>query len=678
MVEDKGAGRLIPGLEPGMAFGGGYRLVRRLGAGGMGEVWLAREDALDRDVALKILRQEDDAEEEKAARDVRRFHREASILAACGHPAILPVFQSGSDAATGLLFYTTLPCLLTGKEVRHLCADIFDCPFPKDLHRWDEEPRALSLADLLRGGKTLPEKVVAGIGRSIVSAIAYAHALPEPVFHRDVKPSNILFSKDGGAILSDFGIAKRVHAPGVVSPTLSTTSSERRHIFIGTYAYAAPEQQNGEGSTPAVDYYSIAAVLYEALTGQRPRSLSKPSEFDPKHISGIWDTLLPAMLAADPEQRLTDPAAIDHALARVESGRRWRMEWPAKAVRPSRKGAIGMALAVAVLAAFAGVRTWRHGRAGRTDAVGDSRPPVVATTPPSSRPVQADVAGASPPDPPAERTTPPSPTAEEGRFHAFLLADRATSFGRHLPDAFKARRSGIARAVALPGGLSMSFVWCRNKELPARDIYDFQNYDDTQKIPNIEIHQVILVTNFCWMARTEVTRAQWAAVMGEATPADGGDLPVLCTYFDAERFVKRLNALGIVTNGVFALPTESQWEHATRGVSLKYFNGKKPEDLGWFAENSDGRLHPVAQKGMAGYGLYDAHGNAPEWCRDRFAPQEEGPLVDPFVAPESPDDARVVRGGSFKETVSGHLSEFRRGLVPTDLAGFRLALFDRP
>lgn len=143
-------------------------------------------------------------------------------------------------------------------------------------------------------------------------------------------------------------------------------------------------------------------------------------------------------------------------------------------------------------------------------------------------------------------------------MRAFLLADRATSFGRHLPDDVKARRSGLARTVSLPGDLAMTFVWCRNKELPARHIFDFRNYDDLQKIPNIEIHQVVLVTNFCWMAQTEVTCAQWAAVMGEAAPADGGDIPFLCSYFDAERFVERINALGVVTNGVFALPTESQ------------------------------------------------------------------------------------------------------------------------
>lgn len=115
-----------------------------------------------------------------------------------------------------------------------------------------------------------------------------------------------------------------------------------------------------------------------------------------------------------------------------------------------------------------------------------------------------------------------------------------------------------------------------------------------------------------------------------------------------------------------------------RGTSLKYFNGKSPDDLGWFAETSGGRLHPVAQKKKAGYGIYDAHGNAPEWCRDRFAPQGEGPCVDPFVVPETPDDLRVVRGGSFEETANGHLAEFRKGLPPTARAGFRLALFDNP
>ena len=641
-VRNADSGHVIPGLAPGMAFGGGYRLLRRLGAGGMGEVWLAREESLDREVALKILRPDDGSTEGKAARDVRRFHREASILAACDHPSILPVFQSGADPATGLLFYVTLPCTLTGDEVRRLCAEIFDCPFPKDLRVWDEAPRALSLADLLQGGKTLPEKAVARLGRAVVSAVAYAHALPEPVFHRDIKPSNILFAKDGGAILSDFGIAKRRHAPGAESPTLSTTSSERRRIFIGTYAYAAPEQQSGEGSTPAVDYYSVAAVLYEALTGQRPRSLSKPSEFDPKHISGIWDVLLPAMLASDPSRRLTDPAAIDAALAKIETGRSSPAGRRARLLFLLKWIGLGVAITLAVLA---GALALPEGRASRAT--------------------------------PLTPSAPSTPSTPEARMRALALADRATSFGRHLPDDVKARPQGAVRSVGLPDGQSISFVWCRNKALPARDIYDFRNYDDSQPIPRVDMAHAVLVTNFCWMAQTEVTRAQWAAVMGGAAPEVDGDLPVLCTYLDAERFAERLNDLGVVTNGVFRIPTESQWEHAVRGQSLRYFNGKKPEDLGWFADNSEGRLHPVGQKGKAGYGIYDAHGNAPEWCRDRFAPQDDGPLVDPFVAPMSPDDERVVRGGSFEETTAGHLAVFRRGLAPTARAGFRLALYDR-
>lgn len=143
------------------------------------------------------------------------------------------------------------------------------------------------------------------------------------------------------------------------------------------------------------------ARIYEALTGQRPGSLSKPSEFDPEHISGLWDALLPAMLASNPEHRLTDPAVIAEALSTVETGRCWRLERRAKAFLLLKKAALGAALASVVLASIIGILSLRKDRAEPRKAAEDSPPPEMA---------------------PPEASAPP--TAEE-RFRAFLLAERA-------------------------------------------------------------------------------------------------------------------------------------------------------------------------------------------------------------------------------------------------------------
>lgn len=637
-------------LHPGLRFGGGFTLIRRIGTGGMGEVWLAREESPRREVALKILRlPSDGTSAEDAERARRRFRREAAVMASCDHPSIIPVYGCGVDDATQLPWYSMKPCLLGADEVRHVCGDVLHCATPA-LSSRGVEPLPLSLADILRTGAPLPEKTVAMIGKALVSAVACAHALPEPVIHRDIKPTNILFTVEGGVVIADFGVAKRLGADGMAQ----TTSSDRRGLFVGTFAYAAPEQQDGTGTTSAVDYYSIAAVLYEALTGQRPGSLSKPSEFDPKHISDLWDALLSAMLASNPERRLADPVLIADALSKIETGRCWRMERRAKAFRLLKKVALGAVSAIAVLA---GILSQRKDRAERHEAAEDSRPPEVV---PSEVPV-------------ARSPTPP--TAEE-RFRAFLLADRATFGGRHLSQEQRARRAGAVRTIPLPGDGAMDFVWCRNTEL-GRDIYDFTHYDDSVPIPDIEPSRLVLVTNFCYIGRTEVTVSQWNAVMGGGAEGDPAQ-PVLCTFRDAERFVRAMNALPAASNVVFRIPTEMEWEHGCRGISLCYFSHKNPEDVSWNAANSGGERHAVGQKKAVGYGLFDMHGNAPEWCADAFAPLGEGPLVNPFSAPATGDEDRVVRGGSCRDTVAEMLAEPRRGLSPdTGKAGFRLAMSDK-
>ena len=335
----------------------------------MGEVWLARDRALGRDVALKAMRPSDSATRN------RRFEREARALAALDHPSILPVLHAGEDPATGLRYLVTPAVLLSPSEIARLCDEVLLCPYPRGyataaeggspaggagersetegvVHTDSAEtslvtrhsslvaataPRPLPLAVLLDGGKALPQAAVLRIARDLAGALAAAHAVG--ILHRDVKPSNVLFDASGRALLADFGLAKFTrggggsHAESAESPDGRALSRPERgsgaaeapdsisldesgaRKFLGSPAYAAPEQfRAGAELTPALDWYSFGAVLYEALTGDRSRSLRPPSSYDPSRIVRAWDPFLRDLLEPDPAMRLADPAAITRRL----------------------------------------------------------------------------------------------------------------------------------------------------------------------------------------------------------------------------------------------------------------------------------------------------------------------------------------------------------------------------
>ncbi|MGH3192915.1 MAG: protein kinase domain-containing protein, partial [Streptosporangiaceae bacterium] len=214
---------------PMTVFGGRYQQVRLLGKGGMGEVWLALDEELGgRPVAIKIMSSRLLADQE----GVDRFRQELRLAARMHHPNILTVFTSGTD--NGIPFMVME--YLEGHDLRRL-------------------PPGWGSGE------------VAGVGRQTCAALAYAHGLN--VVHRDITPGNLFLCDTGLVKVTDFGIAKALTASKATKPG----------TMIGTLPYMAPEQWLGMPATFSIDIWATGCVLYELLSGRRPREYSMPAEY---------------------------------------------------------------------------------------------------------------------------------------------------------------------------------------------------------------------------------------------------------------------------------------------------------------------------------------------------------------------------------------------------------------
>src|SRR5438874_2238151 len=245
----------------------GYDVIRELASGGMGTVFLARQRALDRLVAIKIIRPE-----LHTALAVRRFRQEAKTLASFSHKNIVSIHDHGET--DGMPFYVM------------------------------EYLEGETLADRLRRGP-IPRAEVLSLGRDLLTALEAAHA--RGVVHRDVKPSNLFLLSDR-AVLTDFGLAKGI-------PADVATTSDRERLTMpgqapGTPLYMAPEQQFGFEATPLSDLYSAALVIYEAYTGRywrdRQRRTWRRWRGVPRPVRGI----LRRALSEPPEDRWSDAVSF--------------------------------------------------------------------------------------------------------------------------------------------------------------------------------------------------------------------------------------------------------------------------------------------------------------------------------------------------------------------------------
>jgi serine/threonine-protein kinase len=266
-------------------FDGRYRILRKLGAGGMANVYLAEDQELGRRVAIKILN-------EKHANDgqfIERFRREAKNAAALSHPNIVSIYDRGEAEGT---YYIAME-YLDGR----------------------------SLKELIVSRGPAPVNVALEYTRQMLAALRFAHR--HGIVHRDIKPHNVLVDSEGRVKVTDFGIARA-----------GASQMTEAGSIVGTAQYLSPEQARGGVVDQRSDLYSLGVVLYELLTGETPFQGDTPVEIAMKHLSTApeppsalrpdlpreLDMVVIRALAKDPEDRYQSAEEMDADLERVSRG----------------------------------------------------------------------------------------------------------------------------------------------------------------------------------------------------------------------------------------------------------------------------------------------------------------------------------------------------------------------
>jgi beta-lactam-binding protein with PASTA domain/predicted Ser/Thr protein kinase len=270
----------------GTVFDGRYRIVRKLGTGGMADVYLAEDQELGRRVAIKILNDRHAADDQF----VERFRREAKNAAGLSHPNIVSVYDRGTAEGT---YYIAME-YLDGR----------------------------SLKELIVSRGPAPVKTAIEYARQVLAAVGFAHR--HGIVHRDIKPHNVLVTGDDGRLkVTDFGIAR-------------SGASQMTEVgsIIGTAQYLSPEQARGSPVDQTSDLYSVGVVLYELLTGQVPFTGDTPLEIAMKHLSEVpkppselrpgvphdLDLVVLRALAKDQSDRYQTAEEMDADLERVLAG----------------------------------------------------------------------------------------------------------------------------------------------------------------------------------------------------------------------------------------------------------------------------------------------------------------------------------------------------------------------
>jgi len=655
---------------------GTYRILKKLGEGGMGAVYLAEDPTTRRKVALKVLPKVAAREEDA----VLRFLREVDSARKLDHPNIVRAGASGEDK--GFHYYVM------------------------------EYVEGDTLGGRLKREEALAPDEATKVVLQIAQGLKFAHG--EGFIHRDIKPDNVVVSKEGVAKIMDMGLSKNIDE----AQTFRTVTG----VALGTPHYISPEQARGDkGIDGRADIYSLGATYYHLVTGETPFHGANAMEVIAQHINkqlpdprdirdGIPDGVahvIRNMMAKKPKDRYRDCAELVSDLELLIAGK-----------NPSSQPLDSAHSTVALPMAREARELYRAQRRGQRPAT------YRATTRPKSTLAPLKIGGVvavvvlvlvfalamgggstSAPSPAVvNKNADPKPHALDRP-----IASPKTPEELHPPEARSGRfaEDEMRRrsVLDLGGGVRMELVSIKpgtftmgGKEAP---VIAWQMDERPE-------HQVTITKGY-WLAKYEVTRGQFAAFVKETgfkteaerdgkawgrsatglwqeiagnswrTPAaftQTDDHPVTCvSWSDANAFCDWVTKK---TGRTVRLPTEAEWEYACRAGSTSRWSFGDDKggmgEYGWDSKNSGGSTHPVGQKKPNAWGLYDMHGNVWEWCQD-WGAAYPGDAVDPS-GPTS-GNRRIMRGGAWQFDDLYLRSAFRNrspASSTSTTSGFRVAV----
>jgi formylglycine-generating enzyme required for sulfatase activity/tRNA A-37 threonylcarbamoyl transferase component Bud32 len=641
---------------------GRYKVLSKIGQGAMGIVYLAHDEKLNRQVALKI-----------PLKDYKRFHREASVAAQFHHPNFCPIHDVGEDRCVPYL----VMAFIEGKS----------------LDKW-----------IVRGQPWETRKAVELV-QTLALALSAAHK--ETVIHRDLKPANIMIDRKGQLFLMDFGLARQVDSGGPLSTADGTV--------LGTAAYMPPEQAKGRVKEidERSDVYSLGAIFYELLTGRLPFEAefsyqvlamvvgtepTPPLQLNPAIDARLEAIVLKAM-AKKPEDRYASmdefAGALQAWLDNLECGSLLPLSSDSQSgsklphsrddenripptpppLETGKKPRTRVAFLLVFLAVggsfiyFTEYHDW-----GRPASLPETpAPKVPATVAPRAPDPPSVIAKA---DPPADKTKPIPPKAAV----------------ETPPPAATVDDSLITNTLGMKLKLIPAGEFAMGSDATDPDASDDEKVDGKK-------HQVRIAKPF-YLGTTEVTVGQFRKFVEKKnykTEAErdgkGGygwneakgtfeqdpkytwqspgfkqedDHPVVnVSWNDAVAFCEWLSQ---EEGQSYRLPTEAEWEYACRaGRTTRFSSGDDPESLATVGNVADGTAKekypdwtyaikakdgfvftaPAGRFLPNGFDLYDMHGNVYEWCSDWYDSKYYS--VSPSADPPGPSQAadRVIRGGSW-------------------------------
>lgn len=676
---------------------GQYKILSRIGQGGMAEVYKGIHLILNRHVAIKVLGRHLETDPKVTA----RFQREAQAVATLRHPNIVQIYDFGRHEGG---YYMVME-YVEGTDLR------------------------VELEQRRREGAPFSPQQIVHVAEQLASALDYAHI--EGVIHRDVKPGNVLLNTRGDAILSDFGLA-------MLRDRLSQVTMG--HAF-GTPEYIAPEQaMDSRAATPQSDIYSLGGILYEMITGELPFEADSAISLALKHINeeppslrgfvpdlpvAVENVVLKA-LAKEPQQRYHSGEALVAALRQawsdedveetlvVASGRdqtpvpmpvstpRPDGETPAVEPEPSTSAPVAagpvspppappddepaspfwkrpwflpVMIVCVLLGILLGLLAVRNRAASRFGLGATASPTPTWTMTPTVEPTatatvqptameteQADAAGVTPvasPSPSRTATASPSPSLTTTPSPTATPTDTstATPTSTHTPTPTPTLAPGEALTRSVDG-MVMRFV-------PASAFLMGADDDDPDASDDEQPQHSVLLGDY-WMDETEVTVTQYK----QCVAADGCEAPYTRTYYDNptytdhpmtfiswEQSADYCRWLAAETGWDVQLPTEAQWEKAASWDPFQETKYRYP----WGDElETDhvqlGRTTTAVggyPQGASPYGILDLSGNVWEWTADWYD-KDVYMGRDGARDPVGPDDGiyRVMRGGSYGSTAN--------------------------